>query len=278
MTPTLDAPVRIEPRPHCAKFSEPILDAIRFYLDAVDPHGTWRVLDPFAGVGRIHRLATCPDPSHAIRPTIGSELEAEWIVQGGARSLVADAHSLPFADGTFDAIVTSPCYGNRMADLYDGKGQCRKCAGHPAALDGTPCDRCDGTGRDQSERNTYRIKLDRPLTRNSAAGLRWGPAYRKFHRTAWAECVRVLRRPEPGRPVARFILNTSDHMRLGERQPVTRFHVDTLRALGLSRVGRLDIATRRNRNGAGAHDKRARVEAENVTVFELREDPGGRAQ
>lgn len=254
-------PVRIEPRKHPAKFSDPIIEAIRLYVNARDPHGTWRILDPFGGVGRVHRLAACPDPSAHVRPTIATELEPEWAVQGGARSAVADAHRLPFPDATFHAIVTSPCYGNRLADQYDGKGQCRKCNGHPAALDGTACDRCDGTGRDTSTRLTYRISLDRPPSPNSATTLRWGPDYRRFHRVAWAEAARVLR------PDGVFILNVSDFLRLSERQGVPVWHANTIEGLGFKVVGRLPIATARYGNGSKG-SRRQRMAAEEVIVFE----------
>ena len=77
-----------------AKFSKPILDVISASLELLDPDRVWTVLDPFAGIGRIHLISNG-------RPTIASELEFPWAQQGGPRSVVADALTLPFPDNSF---------------------------------------------------------------------------------------------------------------------------------------------------------------------------------
>ena len=48
--------------------------------------------------------------------------------------------------------------------------------------------------------------------------MQWGDAYRSFHVKAWREAWRVLR------PGGRFVLNIKDHIRNGERMPVTDWH------------------------------------------------------
>lgn len=88
---------------HPAKFTDVILATIADQLYGV----TGRVLDPFAGTGRIHRLAR-PDLE-----TVGVEIEPEWAAQH-PNTVVGDALHLPFPDESFDAICTSPTYGNRM--------------------------------------------------------------------------------------------------------------------------------------------------------------------
>src|SRR5437868_9381022 len=103
------------------------------------------VLDPFAGVGGIHTLAAL-----GIAHTVGVELEPECALQH-PRNIVGSALALPFPDDTFDAIVTSPCYGNRMADHHDAK--------------------------DASRRNTYTHALGRPLAFANAGSLQWGDSY-----------------------------------------------------------------------------------------------------
>src|SRR2546426_4572611 len=100
---------------HPAKWTTTVLERVQRLLDE-DPH-LWRtppprVLDPFAGVGGIHNL-------RGYR-TAGMELEPEW-ASASPSTIVADAVKLPFADATFDALVSSPCYGNRMADHHEAR-------------------------------------------------------------------------------------------------------------------------------------------------------------
>ena len=80
---------------HPATYSPTIVAALATILDKHVPAG--RVLDPFAGIGGIHKVAT------AARLTVGIEIEPVW----------SDTHADTILG---DAIVTSPTYGNRMAD------------------------------------------------------------------------------------------------------------------------------------------------------------------
>ena len=173
---------------HPARFSDSILDAVRGYL----PSGA-RVLDPFAGTGRIHELGT--HGSH----TVGVEIEPEWANLHPA-TIVGNALALPFADASFDAVVTSPCYGNRFADHHNAK--------------------------DGSRRRSYRHDLGRPLHPANSGQLQWGPAYRAFHERAWAEVRRVLK------PDGMFVLNVSNHIRGGVKQPVVQWHCVRAHAIG----------------------------------------------
>ena len=150
------AAVRSVP-PHPAKYADVVLAEIASLLAAESDGQRLKVLDPFAGVGRIHELD---------HDTVGVEIEKEWAAAHRA-TLVGDATSLPFLDQSFDAIVTSPCYGNRMADHHEARGA--------------------------SRRHTYRHALGRPLSPNSAGALQWGEQYRQFHRLAWQEAYRTLR-------------------------------------------------------------------------------------
>lgn len=147
---------------HPAPFSADILRVMdgwirmeSFWLDKRQRR--MRVLDPFAGTGRVHRLPG---------KTFGIELEPEW-ANMHPRTQVGNALALPWRRDSFDIIATSPCYGNRFADSH--------------------------TAMDNSTRRSYTHDLGRKLSEGSSGAMHWGPEYRKFHELAWAEAVRVLR-------------------------------------------------------------------------------------
>jgi SAM-dependent methyltransferase len=146
---------------HPAKFSDPVLEVIDALLETRSD--TFQddqplLIDPFAGVGKIHLL-------HHAR-AIGVELEPEWAAMAPG-TIVANALHLPFPDGAFDGTATSPCYGSRLAD-------------HHNAQDG-------------SVRHSYTHTLGRRLHPDNAGTLHWGDAYRSFHDQAWRETLRVVR-------------------------------------------------------------------------------------
>lgn len=197
---------------HPAKYTDTILTELAGILaDEQARRGPIRVLDPMAGIGRIHTLASLGII------TVGVELEPEWAEQH-PDTLVGDALNLRFADATFSAIVVSPAYGNRLADSY---------AGDPKG----------------SRRLTYRISLGRPLSPSNGGQLQWGSAYRAMHTAAWREADRVLR------PNGLMVLNVSNHIRDGAEQLVAEFHLRTLLDLGHRLVEVRRVATPRHRHG-----------------------------
>ena len=208
---------------HPAKFNDAILAAMN---RALPTEG--RILDPFAGTGRIHELAT------ETRSTWGVEIESTW-ADMHYRTLRGDALTLPWIDNTFAAIATSPTYGNRMADKYDG--------------------------RDGSKRNTYRVALGQDLQPGNSGAMQWGDEYREFHAKAWTEARRVLKRGGV------LVLNMKDHIRKGERQYVTNWHVVHLQTvLGFHEVRAERIPTRGLAFGA---NHGARVDYEEVVTLLL---------
>jgi hypothetical protein len=251
-------------RPHPAKYGDDVLAAIREHLRR-DAGIGGLVVDPFAGTGRIHQL----------RPewvTYGVELELEWAAQGFPHTVCGDARQAssllgeyigPAAATGWDAVVTSPCYGNRMADTYDGsRDTCTTCGGdgtepgHPegpedAGYRPVKCARCAGTGYRSSRRHTYTIDLGRPVTPGNAAAMQWGAEYRQLHRQVWEHCVAHLR------PGGVFILNISDHVRAGALQGVDLWHSATLGGLGLDLVRATPVYTRRQRLGANGEARAA---------------------
>ena len=204
---------------HPAKFSDPVLAQVSKFL----PSGAL-VLDPFAGMGLIHSL------SHV--KTIGVEIEPEW-ASVHPNTIIGDALTLPFPDSTFDAIATSPVYGNRMSDSFEAK--------------------------DKSRRITYRHCLGRSLHLNNSGQLQWGPKYKEFHIQAWKEATRVLK------PEGRFILNVSDHIRKGSIKAVSIWHVAEVLKLQYRVLDWELVRTQRMRMGQNA---KLRVEHENVILFQ----------
>jgi tRNA G10 N-methylase Trm11 len=207
--------------PHPARFTSAHLEVLVDALRGFD----W-VLDPFAGVGTIHRLRRFG------HHTIGVELEPEWARQHPG-TLLGDARHLQFADGSFDAVATSPTFGNRMADHHNA--------------------------RDASVRHTYRHYLGRSLSAGSSAAMQWGPAYREFHEQAWTEATRIIR------PRGRFVLNIKDHIRDGRVAQVTQWHYVCLARLGWQAVMRWEFEAQGMAHGEN-HDRRVR--SEYIIAFE----------
>lgn len=268
---------------HPAKYSREILPVMSEMLhEHFMLQGTERikVLDPFAGVGGIHALP-------GVYYTIGSELEWKWAIQGGDAMVQADALRLPVRDAGVDAVVTSPCYGNRMADHHDNLDACSTCIGngctsvraetgcvftsefairtrttlkgatHRQHMAGCgPCKKCGGDGR--SKRNTYTHQYGEPLRPESAGVMQWGVMYRNFHHEAWQEVWRILK------PGGLFICNVSNHIRKGEEQLVVEWHEETILSLGFRAKRHEMVPTRRNKEGANG---KLRVDVEAVMSF-----------
>ncbi len=219
---------------HPARYSPELVDLFRTILTAYGAPNR-QVLDPFAGTGRIHELQA--DGWH----TVGIELEPEW-ADLHPDTQVGDALDLPFDPESFGAIITSPTYGNRLADSHNAS--------------------------DPERRRSYTHDLGRDLGESNTGTLHWRTSppgraalasldYRAMHEKAWDEAVLVL---QAG---GLFILNCCDHVRDGIVQPVTAWHCWALGRLGLDYVESRSVPTRKLRQGANG-DLR---EQEQVHVF-----------
>lgn len=212
---------------HPARYSKELVPVFAEILRAHQVGA--KVLDPFAGSGRIHDLYPEFD-------TTGIELEPEW-ANLHERTQLGNALDLPFDPGTFDAIVTSPTYGNRLADSHNAS--------------------------DPERRRSYTHDLGRQLHDENSGSLHWRNGengsgdYRTFHEKAWDEAVLVLR------PGGLLILNMCDHVRGDLVMPVTSWHTWCLGRLGLDYVSSKTVPTRKLRQGAN-HNLR---EQEYVHVF-----------
>ena len=261
---------------HPAVFPDEVIELAREAIaDMTIDHGPpLTVLDPFAGVGGVHKLGD--DDGNVVR-TFGVELMPKWAATH-ERTMVGDATHLPDVwTGKWDAVFTSPCYGNRMADHHEAKDACSMCKGHGVVFGNVdrkattspwltgqemPCPKCKGSGL--SHRRSYRhyygdgFFTEAPLQSNAGA-MAFGDEYKKLHRAAWKEVERVLR------PGGRFVLNVKDHIRNGKRVRVSAWHRRTVLALGFDELWRWDIPL--DGYGYGAN-RAARVPTEQVYVFE----------
>lgn len=237
---------------HDAKYSAEVLEILR----ALAPGLAGPIVDPFAGVGLIDTIGR--------EDVIGIELEPEWAVaspvvrQGDA----LDPGAYPPEVGS---IVTSPTYGNRMADRYLGPA-CVACAGTGLVLGevlGTPvgCSPCGGTGRIGAGRYGYGISLGRLASEGSSCHLQWGDAYREFHRRWLIIASTVL---DPG--ASRLVLNMSDHYRDGAHQYVCHWWLEEAGRQGFRLADTYRADT--DRIGHGQNSER-RAPAEMVYVFDL---------
>jgi tRNA G10 N-methylase Trm11 len=201
---------------HPAKYSDCFLPVFKEMLQHCE-----NVLDPFAGTGKLRNVF----PECTLL-----EIEPEWASISGA--IVGDATQMPFKDGEFDAICTSPTYGNRMADHHEAK--------------------------DNSQRNTYRHTLGRKLSKNNSGSMQWGESYKELHKKAWQECFRVLKSK------GLFCLNVSNHIRKGVEINVIGWHIESLCSIGFSVIEHRKIETKRQRMGKNGN---LRVSYESVILF-----------
>lgn len=224
MTALFDIPTA-EPN-HPAQYTTALLPVMADMLK-----GRRRILDIFGGAGGIFALEHWLGADVQIEAI---ELEERFAAMH-PRTRQGNALHLPWAADTFDAIATSPAYGNRLADKYRPGANCF----------------------------SYAQAIEGELHPDNAGGMQWNPNggdYQVTHVLAYAEARRVL--CEGGA----FVLNCKDHYRNKVLQPVTDWHVNTLKALGFAVVQRRKVKTPSLRYG---ENHELRVEYESVILFEL---------
>lgn len=135
-----------------------------------------------------------------------------------------------------DAIVTSPTYGNRMADHHHAK--------------------------DNSKRITYTHCLGRELSFENTGRMQWGTKYQDKHRRIYKNIYTLLK------PNGLFVLNISNHIRKGEEQHVTEWHIKTLKDLGFEVIQEIQVTTKRMKFGK---NNQRRINHENIIVLQRKD-------
>ena len=194
--------------------------------------GCDNVLDIFGGIGKLALIK-----EHGFTgKVICNELEREW-TETSPHNVdewhIGDAANMAWAESnSFDAICTSPTYGNRMADHHNAK--------------------------DGSKRVTYKHFLGRDLNEANTGRMQWGYKYRAKHLEIYKECVRVLKNG------GLMIVNVSDHIRKGQVVNVVEWHKEALTNFGMNLIEEIKIET--PRMGFGQNSK-LRVKHESICVF-----------
>lgn len=210
---------------HPAVYSDQFLSIFYKYIK-----DTSSVFDPFAGTGKIGFLKSIGYNG----VIICNDLEPEYSAINSYNVdiwLHEDAEFVKPKE-VIDAIVTSPTYGNRMADSHNAK--------------------------DASKRITYTHQLGRKLTEGNTGSMQWGEKYKNKHLACYKNFYDLLR----DRGV--FVLNISDHIRSGKIIPVSQWHFDTLISIGFEHIETLKIPVKRMRYGQNSN---LRIETENIMIF-----------
>ena len=135
-----------------------------------------------------------------------------------------------------DAIVTSPTYGNRMADHHNAK--------------------------DNSKRITYTHYLGHELSFENTGRMQWGQQYQDKHRRIYKNIYTLLK------PNGLFVLNISNHIRKGEEQYVTEWHIKTLKDLGFEVIQEIQVPTKRMKFGK---NNQRRINHENIIALQRKD-------
>lgn len=214
---------------HPATFTNSFIEIFYNLLKDCD-----EVLDPFAGVGKLSLIK-----DHGFKGRIVcNELEPEWANESEYNVdewHIGDAANMSWCqDNRFDAICTSPTYGNRMADHHNAK--------------------------DNSRRITYTHYLGRKLNDQNTGKMQWGVEYREKHIKIYKECIRVLKND------GIMVVNISDHIRKGNVIPVCKWHKNTLIELGMNLINDIQIETPRMKFGRNSE---LRITHEHIFVFAI---------
>lgn len=256
-----------------AKYTPAIIDTIVLELRSrLITSGT--VLDPYAGIGGIHKLREHLPGIH----TIGMEIEPEFAAcsEGVYVGDSAQLGKVIPRDQLDDvvAVVTSPDYGNRLADQYLGSDneKCRVCNGrgwvptveflnaHPGDWtladvhedQRVGCTGCEQTGKAKSKRMGYAIAMGRKSSPGSGTRHQFGTKYRSLHLGVLGAVVEAVN------PGTLLVYNVSSSLDTAGYRPVMEWWLTSIaRCANIQAL--VPIETPRLGFGAN-HDRRAHAE------------------
>jgi len=216
-------------RPHPAKFSKELLPVLASYC-----YGD--ILDIMGGTGRAGLLKNF---NKNIKSVTINELEREWSEQAYENNvdkvITGDAKNL---SGIYDCIVTSPPYGNRMADNFKA-------------------------GKPDSMRRRYVGDLGRNVTQGSVCCKHFGKGYEE-------EMVLILDAVINNIVFDRFVLNVSNFIRNFKEVDVVAWYKYYFISKGFTLTAEEKVVTRRQK-GVGANTD-LRVPSENILIFDKVKD------
>lgn len=221
-----------KPPKHPAKYTDVLLPCIFEEVKHCE-----KVLDPFAGTGKLAEIRKFG----FVGTIYANDLERDWLepnVHGCDYLTYEDAETLSYPYGYFDAIATSPTYGNRMADHHNCK--------------------------DGSKRITYTHCLGKPLQPGNTGSMHFGKQYCEKHTNIYYHLYDLLK------PGGVMVINVSNFIRKGSEVDVCEWTKNALIDIGFQFKKEYEIHTPRMGFGANA---KARVQYEKIFVFSK---PAGR--
>lgn len=227
--PRADKKIFIDPhsgvntRPHPAKFSDALLPVIASLI----PSGTIRVCDPMAGVGKLTLVGDFE--------FYMNELEPEWAKQITNATAVRVGNAATYLIPPKCVVITSPPYGNRMADFFVSKTK-------PASMKGR-----------------YAGDLGRKLSDGSTASLKFGDKYCDEMAHIFSNITSQMVTGQY------FILNISNFISSGVEQNVCGFYLKLFTDLNFTLDNMKPVITPRDR-GRGANSN-VRVAHEAVMLW-----------
>ena len=208
-----------------AKFTDSIIDVI---ASKISEWGGQMFLDPFGGSGKVA----------SIKNLIQCEVHCNDIEKGWKEDYPVDKwynQDAEFLDTNgilYDAIITSPTYGNRMADHHNAK--------------------------DGSKRITYTHRYGEKLSEGNTGVMHFGKEYKLKHTNIFRHLIHLIHNN------GLVMVNVSNFIRRGEEVDVVGWWKEMLSSLGLVFVEEVLIDTPRMRFGA---NREKRVNKESLLIY-----------
>jgi tRNA G10 N-methylase Trm11 len=212
---------------HPAKYSNHFIPVLANLASKYNLHN---IIDVFGGTGKIGLLKS-------LLPNLyitNNDIEPEWSQMGFENGcdecLTFDvANMSTIEDNKYDAIITSPTYGNGLA---------------AKTMTGL--------------RYNYSIFLGKVVNENNTGGMCFGKSYKQKHLDCITEMKRILK------PSGILILNMKNFIRLGQEVPVVQWWFDSLVAGGFEMLEDIQIPVSSLRHGQNGN---IRTKIEHVMVF-----------